>query len=124
MAEHIIGTLAEFPPGSHKVVTVGRAEIGIFNIDGEFYALPNICPHQFGPVCEGHVTGTLLSDRDHEWRHYWGLHGRVISCPWHGIEFDVTTGCALVNPKLRMRQYRITVVDENVCLILGSSSGN
>ena len=85
MAEHVIGTIDEFPPGSHRVVSVGRARIGIFNLDGELYALPNICPHQFGPVCEGHVTGTLLSDRDHDWNHYWGLHGRVVSCPWHGM---------------------------------------
>ena len=119
MAEHVIGTIDEFPPGSHRVVSVGRARIGIFNLDGELYALPNICPHQFGPVCEGHVTGTLLSDREHDWQHYWGLHGRVVSCPWHGIEFDITTGCALVNPNLKMRQYTVSVGAGEVRVSLG-----
>ena len=114
MAEHVIGTIDEFPPGSHRVVSVGRARIGIFNLDGELYALPNICPHQFGPVCEGHVTGILLSDREHDWNHYWGLQGRVVSCPWHGIEFDITTGCALVNPNLKMRQYSVAIIDREV----------
>jgi nitrite reductase/ring-hydroxylating ferredoxin subunit len=77
-----------------------------------------ILPHQFGPVCEGHVTGTLLSDGEHNWNHYWGLEGRVISCPWHGIEFDVTTGAALANPKLKMRQYSLLIVDNEVRLRL------
>lgn len=118
MAEHLIGTLDDFPPGSHRVVSIGRLNIGVFNVDGELYALPNICPHQFGPVCEGHVTGALLSDAEHDWNHYWGLDGRVVACPWHGIEFDVTTGQSLVNPRLRMRQYRIDVVDGDVRLIV------
>jgi nitrite reductase/ring-hydroxylating ferredoxin subunit len=118
MAEHVVGTVDDFPVGSHKVVSVGRASIGVFNVDGELYAMPNICPHQFGPVCEGHVTATMLSDSDHDWQHYWGLHGRVISCPWHGIEFDVTTGEALANPKLKVRKYPVSVIENEVRITL------
>jgi len=62
MAEHIIGALADFPPGSQKVISIGKLQVGVFNVDGELYALPNICPHQFGPICTGRVSGTLLSD--------------------------------------------------------------
>jgi nitrite reductase/ring-hydroxylating ferredoxin subunit len=118
MAEHVIGTLAEFPPGSHTVISVGRAQVGIFNVDGTLYALPNICPHQFGPLCSGYVTGTMQSDAEHGWQHYWGLDGQVIACPWHGIEFDITTGQALFSSKLKVRQYRVAIVDDQVLVSL------
>ena len=118
MAEHFIGALADFPPGSQKVISIGKLQVGIFNVDGELYALPNICPHQFGPICTGRVSGTLLSDGEHEWNHYWGLDGKVVACPWHGIEFDITTGRSLASPKLKVRQYPIAVVDGQVCLTI------
>jgi hypothetical protein len=47
--EHIVGDASDFPAGSHQVVTIGGRQIGIFNINGEFYGLPNVCPHQTGP---------------------------------------------------------------------------
>jgi nitrite reductase (NADH) small subunit len=118
MAEHFIGALADFPPGSQKVISIGKLQVGIFNVDGELYALPNICPHQFGPICTGRVSGTLLSDGEHEWSHYWGLDGKVVACPWHGIEFDITTGRSLASPKLKVRQYPIAVVDGQICLTI------
>jgi nitrite reductase (NADH) small subunit len=43
---HVVGNLSDFPEGSHRVVRVGRREIGVFNIGGELYGLPNVCPHQ------------------------------------------------------------------------------
>jgi nitrite reductase/ring-hydroxylating ferredoxin subunit len=52
--EHRVGGIDEFPAGTHKVVKVGRLrEIGVFNIDGKLYALPNLCPHQTGPTIVG-----------------------------------------------------------------------
>ena len=118
MAEHVVGVLADFPPGSHKIISVGKLNLGVFNVDGELYALPNICPHQAGPLCTGRVNGTMLSDGDHDWQHYWDLDGRIITCPWHGIEFDVTTGVALASSRYRVRQYPIAVVDGEVRLTL------
>ncbi len=43
---HVVGNLSNFPEGSHRVVRVGRREIGVFNIGGELYGLPNVCPHR------------------------------------------------------------------------------
>ena len=54
--EHVVGDVSDFPEGSHGVVKVGRREIGVFNIGGELYGLPNVCPHQTGPLCEGRPT--------------------------------------------------------------------
>ena len=60
VTEVVVGRLADFPAGTHRVVEVDGREIGVFNIAGRFYGLPNLCPHQTGPLCEGRtVTGTL-----------------------------------------------------------------
>ncbi|MER3438305.1 MAG: (2Fe-2S)-binding protein [Chloroflexota bacterium] len=117
MPEHVIGTAADFPPGSSRVVTVRNVEIGIFNVSGTLYALPNICPHQFGPLCRGTVNGTMICNAETGWKHQWVRNGEFLTCPWHGIEFDITTGRALANPKLRVRQYPVTVDAEGLVKI-------
>ncbi len=109
MADHVVGALADFPPGSHTVVKIRNLHLGVFNIDGEFHALPNICPHQFGPLCEGPVGGTTTCSADTGWRFSWVREGEILTCPWHGLEFDIATGTCLASPKLRVRRYPISV---------------
>lgn len=118
MAEHIVGTVDDFPLGSHRVVQVGRIEVGVFNIDGALHALPNVCPHQFGPLCEGTVNGTTACSAATGWQFAWVREGEVVTCPWHGIEFDITTGKALSSPRLKVRTYRVTVEDGHVKVTL------
>ena len=114
MASHVVGAVADFPPGSHTVVKVGRAEIGVFNLDGRFYALPNVCLHQFGPLCKGTVNGTTACSAATGWHFAWVREGEIITCPWHGMEFDITTGQAIAKPKARLRQYAVSVEDGQV----------
>jgi nitrite reductase/ring-hydroxylating ferredoxin subunit len=114
MAEHIVGPVADFPPGSHRVVKVGRIEVGIFNVAGVFHALPNLCPHQFGPLCEGTVNGTTACSAATSWQFAWVREGEVVTCPWHGIEFDIATGRSLSSPRMRVRTYPVTVEDGQV----------
>jgi nitrite reductase/ring-hydroxylating ferredoxin subunit len=118
MAEHIIGPVAEFPAGTHRVVRVRNLEVGVFNVGGEFYALPNICTHQFGPLCTGTVGGTTACDAATGWRFAWVREGEILTCPWHGLEFDITTGTCLANPRVRVRQYPVVVEDGVVKLTL------
>lgn len=118
MADHIVGPIADFPPGSHKVVKVRNLNLGVFNIDGELHALPNICPHQFGPLAEGTVNGTMVCNAETDWQHAWLRDGEILTCPWHGIEFDITTGVSLVSPKLRVRRYAVSVQDGQVVITL------
>ena len=114
MAEHIVGAVDEFPVGTHRVVTVGRIEVGVFNVGGRLYALPNVCPHQFGPLCAGTVNGTTACSAETGWRFAWVREGEIVTCPWHGIEFDITTGQSLSSPRLRVRTYPVTVEDGQV----------
>jgi nitrite reductase (NADH) small subunit len=113
--EHVVGNLSEFPDNSHKVVKVGRREIGIFNIGGEFYGLPNICPHQTGPLCVGKTTtGTLVARKDNDWRFEWDYEGEIVACPWHGLEYHVPTGRCLAFSNIKLRTYEVVVEDGKV----------
>jgi nitrite reductase (NADH) small subunit len=113
--EHVVGDLSEFPENSHKVVKVGRREIGIFNIGGEFYGLPNICPHQTGPLCEGKTTtDTLVARKVNDWRFEWDYEGEIVACPWHGLEYHVPTGRCLAFSNIELRTYEVVVEDGKV----------
>jgi nitrite reductase (NADH) small subunit len=112
---HVVGTLADFPLGGSRVVTIGRREIGIFNIHGVLYALPNLCPHQTGPLCETpRTTGTLTATEADDWRPSWVHDGEVISCPWHGMEFHVPTGRCIALKEIKLRHYEVVVDGDRV----------
>ena len=64
----------ELSPGSGKVVDADGRNIALFNVEGTFYAIGNDCTHKGGPLGEGE------------------LNGNIVTCPWHGAEFDVETG--------------------------------
>lgn len=112
--EYTIAPLAEFPPNTHRVVKLGRREIGIFNVDGTFYALPNLCTHQLGPLCQGRTSGTVVCTRETNWKLQWGFENEIITCPWHGMEYNITTGRCLAFPEIRLRNYEVFVEDEQV----------
>lgn len=113
--EYVVGDLSDFPEGTHRVVMVGRREIGVFNIRGKFYGLPNICPHQTGPLCDGKLTtGTLIAREEKDWVLEWVYEGEVVACPWHGLEYHVPTGQCMAFPKIRLRRYELLVEDGEV----------
>jgi len=82
MRRYVVASVAEIPPGTRKVFTVGGRPIGIFNLDGEFYGLLNRCPHQGGSLCDGLITGLAVGDRPGEFRMI--RMGEMVRCPWHG----------------------------------------
>jgi nitrite reductase/ring-hydroxylating ferredoxin subunit len=113
--DHVVGALEDFPEGSHRVVEIAGRQVGIFNIGGELHGLPNVCPHQTGPVCEGKiVTGSLRSTKESGWRAEWVHDGEVIVCPWHGLEYHVPTGQCMAYPHIRLRRYDVLVEDGEV----------
>ncbi|MGI0100181.1 MAG: Rieske (2Fe-2S) protein [Candidatus Micrarchaeaceae archaeon] len=74
MAKISIGKQTDFKDGLNKVSIEGMDDIVVAKIDGKFYAMRGICNHQGGPLAEG------------------TLEANVITCPWHGAKWDVTTG--------------------------------
>ena len=108
MTAHVVGAAAEIAPGGRKIVEVAGRSIGVFNVDGTFYALRNVCPHQGAPLCMGSVKGTAEMSRAGEY--VWGREGRILRCPWHGWEFDLATGHSVFNPhRTRVRRYEVSV---------------
>lgn len=116
---HVVGQIADFPEGSHRVVPVAGRSVGVFNIAGALFALRNVCPHQAGPVCDSvRTTGTLVADAGGDWELEWAHEGEIIACPWHGLEFHVPTGRCLGHSGYRLRRYRVRVLDDEVLLSL------
>ena len=108
MKKYIVGPVSELPVGSRKIIEVDGRTIGGFNANGNYYALRNLCPHQAAPLCKGHDTATTLPSQPGEYK--WDRDGEILRCPWHGWEFDITTGRSVFNPhKLRVKTYEVTV---------------
>jgi 3-phenylpropionate/trans-cinnamate dioxygenase ferredoxin subunit len=90
-----VAPLAEFGPGSAKIVTVGWTSIGVYNCNGELYALEDRCSHDDGPLCEGD----------------WEQDECRVICPRHGSAFDLRSGRPLSLPAIEpVDTYPVTVV--------------
>lgn len=120
---HVVGTVAEIPPGTRKLVEIEGRTIGIFNVNGEFFAVRNICPHQGGPLCDGAQTG--LRQSDHPGEYTYTRRGEILRCPWHGWEFDIRTGQSWWNPEqVRTRAYKVCVEAGPVATSPGESEAH
>lgn len=93
---YVVARVDEIAPGGRKIVEVGKRSIGVFNVNGRFYALRNSCPHQGAPLCIGPVTGTTFASKPFE--QSYERDGEIVRCPWHAWEFDITTGRSVFNP--------------------------
>lgn len=105
---YVVASTGEIAAGERKLVNVAGREIGVFNVDGAFYALANRCPHEGGSLCEGFVTGLARSDGPNTYRIE--RKGEFLRCPWHGWEFDISTGQSWCDPQtMRIRQFAVKV---------------
>ncbi|MDF2722749.1 MAG: Rieske [2Fe-2S] protein [Paenibacillus sp.] len=107
LQKHVVAKVTEIPPGEKKLVEVGGRSIGVYNIAGQFYALRNICPHQGAELCKGLTRPFIVSSEPGTYEHV--RHGEIVRCPWHQWEFDIKTGCMIVDPAMRTRSYDVTV---------------
>ncbi len=108
MPRHVVCRVEELPPGERKIIDVGGRAIGVFNVNGSYYALLNRCPHRAAPLCKGPVTGLIGSPEQYKFD--FCRDGEIVRCPWHGWEFDITTGQSVFNPhRVRAKSYEVTV---------------
>ena len=108
MGRHVICRASELQPGEVKIVEAEKRSIGIFNIHSDFYALRNTCPHKGAPLCRGIINGLVVSDEPLQM--HMTRDGEIVRCPWHGWEFDITTGRSVYNPhRMRVRTYNVAV---------------
>ena len=94
-----VAGVSEIPAGGMKMVTLGIEEVLIANVEGKFCAIGNACTHVGGPLAEGELSG------------------KVVTCPWHGSQFDVTTG-QVVGPPARLPEpvYELTVQGDDIMI--------
>lgn len=92
-----VASIADVPEGEVRVVQCGERSLAVSNINGELYAIDNLCTHDNGPLGEGRLS-----------------RGRVI-CPRHGAAFDAKTGKVLSLPAVRsVSSYAVTVEGDEV----------
>jgi nitrite reductase/ring-hydroxylating ferredoxin subunit len=91
-----IAAVSDLPPGECGEYVAGDRIVALFNVEGTFYALDGICPHQGGPLGKGSLSGC------------------IVTCPWHGFQFDVTTGQHQTSRSLVHPRFPVKVEDGGV----------
>jgi nitrite reductase (NADH) small subunit len=91
-----VGPLEALPPGSVAEVEAGGATYAICNFEGELHCLQGACPHAGGPLGQGTLNGTLLT------------------CPWHGWEFDCRSGVNDFDEDVQLETFPVVVQDQNI----------
>jgi nitrite reductase/ring-hydroxylating ferredoxin subunit len=112
----VIGPAAGLPRGSRTLIEHGPHRVAVFNVGGRLYAVRNRCPHHGGPLCHGRIGGTRVPT--HSLNYEWGLLDRVLTCPWHGWQFDLDTGATLFDPLKSVPVYRVAVEDGEIAVYL------
>ena len=104
---------SEFGEEEPEYVSVGGLTVGVFRVEGEYYAISNVCAHEGGPVCEGRVGREEVGE-------YVGPGEPIreslsdtptVACPWHGWEYDLTTGEHLGVDDIAIPTYDVVVRD-------------
>ena len=109
--------LAEAPlQGERRLVELGGRTIGLFRLDGGFFALADRCPHRGAPLCSSGRIATGIELRDG--RPALGDPGALVRCPWHKWDFDIATGRCAVDARLRVRRYAVRVDGDEVVVSL------
>ena len=96
----IVGRIDDLRPGACvRLELPDGNELAVWNVDGEYYAIENFCPHKGAPLSEG------------------SLCGHIVECGWHGWQFDIRNGeCLTVREKIRT--YAVRLEDGSVKLDL------
>ena len=112
-----VAKVGDFAPGTRLRVQIGKKAIAVFNVDGEYYAIADRCPHQFAPLSRGRLQGTVICNAETDWRTEWAHEGMVVVCPGHGMEFDIRSGKAF-GYNMKMATYPVEVEGEEVFLLV------
>jgi nitrite reductase/ring-hydroxylating ferredoxin subunit len=108
MARHVVAAVGEIAEGERKLITIEGRDIGVFNVEGEYFALLNRCPHAGAQLCKGLIVG--FADSDEPGHYKLDQQGEFLRCPWHGWEFEIRTGQSWFDPKkVRTRAYKTSV---------------
>jgi len=91
-----VASTADIAPGTARCIEAGGKQIALFNVGGAFHAIDNLCLHRGGPLAEGEIDGAL------------------VTCPWHGWQYDVTTGKNVLEDDEAVARYEVKVEGSDV----------
>ncbi|MDA2933718.1 Rieske 2Fe-2S domain-containing protein [Acidobacteria bacterium AH-259-D05] len=121
MSELLVGKETDFKEGDRKIIVQAELEIGIFRVNGDFYAYHNECAHRGGPVCQGKILGkveeVLGEDKTSKGLKFSDQQIHIV-CPWHGFEYDIKTGVNAGNKRMRLKKYQVKVRDGSVYVVI------
>ncbi len=116
---HVVCAAVDLAPGTVRTTEIAGRSVGVFNVEGDLYALRNVCPHHGAPLCAGRVTGTMRSPAPERYQYHDDVPDRIVRCPWHGYEFRLEDGTSLTAPdSLRVRTYEV-VIEEGEVVVYG-----
>lgn len=95
-----IANVTDLKPGNAIVVEINGEAIALYNIDGNYYATANTCPHKGGPLGDGSI------EQD------------VVVCPWHGWKLNVKTGISPVDSTVKIQTYSVKVEGEDILIAI------
>ncbi len=98
-----VGRVDQIRPGSGARFTVVDKDVAVFNVDGTICVIADTCPHAGGSLGLGK------------------LDGRIVTCPVHGMKFDVTTGCFAGTSDFGVASFPAKVVDGEIVVALLSN---
>jgi nitrite reductase (NADH) small subunit len=96
----LVGRVNDFAPGKGKMVDVSGRHVALFRLGDDFFALDNMCLHRGGPLCDGAIANA------------------VVTCPWHGWSYEITTGTMVQDPRVGVSKHDIRIDGEQVSVRL------
>jgi nitrite reductase (NADH) small subunit/3-phenylpropionate/trans-cinnamate dioxygenase ferredoxin subunit len=91
-----VAKVGSIPPGQGATFTVGDRMVAVFHVDGQYFAIDDLCPHMGASLGAGHVEdGT-------------------VTCPWHAWRFRVTDGTWCDNPRIKTDTFEVRVVGDEI----------
>ena len=102
MSEFVrVASRKDVPEGQGRMFEVNGRQVALFKVAGKFHAIDSVCAHQGGPLADGELDGC------------------VVTCPWHGWTYDVTSGESPDDPGTRVERFEVTVEGDEVMVRIG-----
>lgn len=93
---HTVAKVGSIPAGQGATFVVADRLVAVFNVDGSYYAIDDLCPHMGASLGAGQV------------------HDGAVACPWHGWRFRVTDGTWCDNPRIKIAAFEVRVVGDDI----------
>lgn len=91
-----VAGVGDIPEGAGEEFVARDRIVAVYRVGETYQALDGVCPHAGGPLAKGCLNGT------------------IVTCPWHGWQFDVTTGRHCLNANLNQPRFPVKIEDEGV----------